>query len=138
MNENLGYLKLIVHSAHLRHSFSSEVRVEINLSNKSIADISNDKNIRKIRVSTDSIENTSTPHWDEDIELRCCLGWDLNIFIICEDIDGSISALPVDPLIVGNCTTGEYYCRWVICILFYIFIDTYYRIVKFVVTLNFP
>lgn len=54
-----------------------------------------------------------SPEWDDYIELRCCLGWELKLFVQVTYQNGKIETLEVDNLIVGTCTTGGYYIRQV-------------------------
>ena len=82
----------------------------------------------------------SSPKWNDSIEIRCCLGWDISISVIVEDpkmarnrenvrdsnkfeiqqnhIQQNIhnnnhnsNLLRVDNLVAGNCTSGQYYLR---------------------------
>jgi hypothetical protein len=55
----------------------------------------------------------SSPKWDDYIELRCCLGWDLKLSIYVKLNNGQQEVLEVDNLIVGTCTSGDYYVRQV-------------------------
>ena len=53
------------------------------------------------------------PEWNDYIELRCCLGWDLKLTVVVKEKSGKIESYEVDNLIVGTCTSGDYYIRQV-------------------------
>lgn len=90
--------------------------MQLHLSNSSLIQKSGNGKILQIKRFTKE-ESGVTPQWDDYIELRCCLGWDLKLFLKVNYRNGEFETLEVDNLIVGTCTSGCYYIRQVSCIL---------------------
>mmetsp|Transcript_8777 Transcript_8777/g.13134 ORF Transcript_8777/g.13134 Transcript_8777/m.13134 type:complete len:402 (-) Transcript_8777:207-1412(-) len=111
---DFGFLKIIIHRA----SFVSgapdaprdgEVYAELNLSNSSLVEREGQRVLRVSR-RTESV-SVSSPVWDDYIELRCGLGWDLSVCVFIREQSGSRHIYEVDNLVVGTCMSGTYYIR---------------------------
>ena len=112
--------------------------MEVTVSNSSIS--------QKEKVPLHSMKRHSTsasgttPEWNDTVEIRCCLGWDIDISIHVQDSKVSHQDIPfhrkhnhtdiekncprlnqhknhnknvlyVDKMFTGTCTNGQYYLR---------------------------
>ena len=110
--------------------------MEVNVSNLSLSQ-RNSIPLHTVKRQTTHASGPN-PQWNDSIEVRCCLGWDIAISIIVQDskmslhnspflkdsnnIDNSLhrhhnhnkysnNVFRVDNLVTGNCTSGQYYLR---------------------------
>lgn len=82
------------------------------LTNSSLAQKKGTKIFKIIRF-TDEVIGLA-PQWEDYIELRCTLGWDMKINVIITFKNENVKSYEIDNLIVGTCTSGNYYIRQVI------------------------
>ena len=106
----LGYLKLNIRRANFFCPLEGRVHVDITISNHSIVQKGGQKDkLLQIHRHTDSIAGQK-PVWNECIEVRCALGWDVKLVVIVGNKHNE-KRYDVDNLAIGTCTSGVYYIR---------------------------
>jgi hypothetical protein len=108
MSNSFGYLKLMIQRANLFSKISGSIHVDIMVCNESIVQRGSNHPIPRLQIvrKTEEISGPE-PIWNDYMEMRCCMGWDVKLEVV---VNGE-NRYTVDNLVVGTCTSGEYYIR---------------------------
>lgn len=111
MSNSYGYLKLMIQKANMISGIVGSIHVEIVVCNESIVQSSGNRPIRRLQIkrSTEDVAGP-VPVWNDYMEVRCCMGWDVKLAVVVSSESGEYR-YAVDNLVVGTCTSGEYYIR---------------------------